>query len=167
MLSVCSCATARHLQKIPFWSPSCNFATAHLTACILFFVSLLAVRRTKWRTLSAQPKKQDLLPKRAPLPEDYCKEDPCNFPWDGELARNWPRVDQLLSNSVHQILPWRFRTVCLLSYQERVQNPVGWKFQRRRDDNKNKIFAFEGEGVLGAERKIVQKRLFSWEASRQ
>ena len=22
------------------------------------------------------------------LPEDYCKEDPCNFPWDGELAKN-------------------------------------------------------------------------------
>ena len=20
------------------------------------------------------------------LPEDYCKEDPCNFPWGGELA---------------------------------------------------------------------------------
>ena len=32
-------------------------------------------------------------------------------------------------------------------------------YQRRRDDNKNRIFAFEG-GVLGAERKIVQKRLF-------
>ena len=22
------------------------------------------------------------------LPEDYCKEDPCNFPWGGELARS-------------------------------------------------------------------------------
>ena len=28
------------------------------------------------------------------LPEDYCKEDPsCNFACDGELARNWPRVE--------------------------------------------------------------------------
>ena len=73
-------------------------------------------------------------------------------------------------------------------------------FQRRRDDNKNKIFAFEGGGGpwgprgtssknacfrgkrhdnkilnvqlllsrnLGAERNIVQKRLFSWETPRQ
>ena len=22
------------------------------------------------------------------LPEDYCKEDLCNFPWDGKMARN-------------------------------------------------------------------------------
>ena len=36
------------------------------------------------------------------LPEDYCKEDPCNFPWGGELARSWPRVGQLLTNS-HQL----------------------------------------------------------------
>ena len=47
-------------------------------------------------------------------PEDYCKEDPCNFPWNGELARNWPRVGQLLSNSVYKILPWRFLAVFLL-----------------------------------------------------
>ena len=33
------------------------------------------------------------------LPEDYSKEDPCNFLWDRELARNWPRVGQLLNNS--------------------------------------------------------------------
>ena len=37
------------------------------------------------------------------------------FPWDGELARNWPRVDQLyLSNSVYKSLPWRFRAVFFL-----------------------------------------------------
>ena len=42
------------------------------------------------------------------LPKDYCKEDPCNFPCDGATkVRNWPRVDQLLSNSVYKILPWR------------------------------------------------------------
>ena len=35
--------------------------------------------------------------------------------------------------------------------------------KRRRDDNKNIIFAFEG-GAFGSERKIVQKRcFFSWE----
>ena len=42
--------------------------------------------------------------------------------------------------------------------------------QRRRDDNKNKICAFEGEGGVGAERKTVQKRcffFFSWETPRQ
>ena len=38
--------------------------------------------------------------------------------------------------------------------------------QRRRDDNKNKIFAFEGGG-LGAERKNRPKRCFSWETPRQ
>ena len=27
------------------------------------------------------------------LPEDCCKEDPCNFSWEGEWVRNWPRVD--------------------------------------------------------------------------
>ena len=49
------------------------------------------------------------------LPEDYCKEDPCNFPWGRELARSWPRVGQLLSNSVYKILLGRFRTVFLLA----------------------------------------------------
>ena len=32
--------------------------------------------------------------------------------------------------------------------------------QRRRDDNKNKIFGFEGGEALGAERKIVQNAVF-------
>ena len=33
-------------------------------------------------------------------------------------------------------------------------------FQRRRDDNKNKICGFEGGGALRAERKIVQNAVF-------
>ena len=37
----------------------------------------------------------------------------------------------------------------------------------RQDDNKNKICAFEGVGALGAEKKIVQKRCFSWQTPRQ
>ena len=47
------------------------------------------------------------------LPEDYCKEDPCNFPWGGELARSRPRVGQSLRNSVYKISPRRFRAVFL------------------------------------------------------
>ena len=48
------------------------------------------------------------------LPEDHCKEDPCNFPWGGVLATSWPRVGQLLSNSVYKILLGRLRTVLLI-----------------------------------------------------
>ena len=39
--------------------------------------------------------------------------------------------------------------------------------QRKRDDNKNKICAFQGGVGRGAERKIVQNAIFSWETSRQ
>ena len=39
--------------------------------------------------------------------------------------------------------------------------------QRRRDDNKNKMFAFEDGGALGVERKIVPKRCFSWGTSKE
>ena len=57
------------------------------------------------------------------LPEDYCKEDPRYFLWDMELARNWPRVGQLLSNPVYKILPWRFRAVVL---RPRACTKSGW-----------------------------------------
>ena len=57
------------------------------------------------------------------LPEDFCKEDPCNFPRGGELAMSWPRVGQLMSNSVEKILPWRFRTVFLLP---KARTKSGW-----------------------------------------
>ena len=33
-------------------------------------------------------KKYALLSLLQVLPEDYCKEDPCNFPWGEELARS-------------------------------------------------------------------------------
>ena len=62
------------------------------------------------------------------LPEDYCKEDPCNIPWDGELAM----IDQELTNF--------WATLCTIScpgdfvqfssYQERVQNPAGKKLTK-------------------------------------
>ena len=57
------------------------------------------------------------------LPEDYCKEDPCNFPWGGELARSWPRVGQLSSTSVYKTLLGGFRTVFLLP---RARTKSGW-----------------------------------------
>ena len=41
-------------QKEAFLSP-CNFATSHLTACILNFYLPLTSRPTKWRTLSQRP----------------------------------------------------------------------------------------------------------------
>ena len=57
------------------------------------------------------------------LAEDYCKEDPGNLLWDGELASNRPRVDQLLSNSVYKSCPSDFGL--FFSFQERVRNPAG------------------------------------------
>ena len=39
--------------------------------------------------------------------------------------------------------------------------------QRRRDDNKNNIFASRGGRTLGAERKIVQNAVFRGETPRQ
>ena len=57
------------------------------------------------------------------LPQDRCGKDPCNIPWGGELARSWPRVGQLLGNSVCKVLPWRFRTVFLLP---RDRTKSGW-----------------------------------------
>ena len=41
------------------------------------------------------------------------RKSPCNFPWDVELARNEPRVDQLVSNSLYKTIFWRFRAVSL------------------------------------------------------
>ena len=37
---------------------------------------------------------------------------------------NWPRVHELFSNSVHKILPWRFRAIFLL---RRVRTKSGWQ----------------------------------------
>ena len=57
------------------------------------------------------------------LPEDYFKDDPCNFPWDGELVKNRARVDQHVSNSVYKILAWRFPALVLLP---RVRKKSSW-----------------------------------------
>ena len=58
------------------------------------------------------------------LPEDYCKEDPCNFPWDGELARNWPRVDtNFWATPCTKSCPSAFM---LFSSTKLVPNPAGW-----------------------------------------
>ena len=48
------------------------------------------------------------------LAEDHCKEGPAISQGEGKLARNSPKIDQLLSNSVYKILPWRFYVVFLL-----------------------------------------------------
>ena len=66
------------------------------------------------------------------LPEDYCTKDPCNFLWDGEFVRNWPRVDQLLSNSVYKILPWRFCAVFLLTKERERERRVQLKGRQTR-----------------------------------
>ena len=48
---------------------------------------------------------------------------PCDLPWDGMGRWRGIDQDQLLSNSVYKILPWRFRAVFLLS---RARAKSGW-----------------------------------------
>ena len=59
-------------------------------------------------------------------------EDPCKFRWGGELLKRWPRVGQVLSNSVYKILPWRFRTVFLLPT---ARTKSGWLEVDQEVDN--------------------------------
>ena len=61
------------------------------------------------------------------LPEDHCKEDPCSFPWCGELARSWPKVGQLLTNSVYKILLGRFLTVFPTKSAYKIQPARSWQ----------------------------------------
>ena len=53
------------------------------------------------------------------LPEDYCKEDPCNFPWDGELAWNWPTFEQLCVQNLALAISYCFSPI-------RARTKSGW-----------------------------------------